>query len=225
LIAAARHRAFDAIIVEAQDRLWRNQAEMHSALRRFTFWGIKVFSIATGTDLTGYGGRVLATVLGLKDEIYLEDLREKTHRGRAGFAAGGRAYGYGAEPVTDSARLDAHGQPTVTGYRRVIVPEKVAVVHRIFERFAAGWLPKRIVRALNEDGVPPPRGHSGWTWTAIYGSPRLGTGILNNPLYTGEVIWNKFRWEKNPEIGTRVPPLRPRYEWIVQHDESLRIIS
>src|SRR5579872_3077837 len=60
LLAAARTRSFDAIIVESQDRLWRNQAEMHAALRRLQFWGIKVFSVATRTDLTDKAGRLIA---------------------------------------------------------------------------------------------------------------------------------------------------------------------
>ena len=37
LMAGAKAKAFDAIIVESQDRLWRNQAEMHSALKRLRF--------------------------------------------------------------------------------------------------------------------------------------------------------------------------------------------
>ena len=51
LLAAAKERRFDAILVESQDRLWRNQGEMHQALERFTFWGIRVFSVGTGSDL------------------------------------------------------------------------------------------------------------------------------------------------------------------------------
>jgi site-specific DNA recombinase len=52
LMAPARKKAFDAVIIESQDRLWRNQAEMHTALRRLEFWAIKIFSVATSTDLT-----------------------------------------------------------------------------------------------------------------------------------------------------------------------------
>lgn len=37
LLAAAMGRAFDAIIVEAQDRLWRDAAEMYAALKRLRF--------------------------------------------------------------------------------------------------------------------------------------------------------------------------------------------
>src|SRR3990170_3402094 len=129
LLEAARNRAFDAIVVEAQDRLWRNQAEMHAALQRLQFWGIKVFSIATGTDLTEKAGRLIATVMGWKDEAYLDDLRDKTRRGlggqvRRGFSAGGRTYGYRTEATTAATRVDGHGQAPVIGYRRVIAGDE-----------------------------------------------------------------------------------------------------
>ena len=54
LLAAAKARQFDAILVESQDRLWRDQAEMHAAIKRLRFLGIKVLSVATGSDLTDY---------------------------------------------------------------------------------------------------------------------------------------------------------------------------
>ncbi len=76
LLAGARAKAFDAIIVESQDRHWRNQAEMHTALRKLTFGGIKVFSVTTGADLTDKAGKLIATILGWKDEAYLDDLRD-----------------------------------------------------------------------------------------------------------------------------------------------------
>jgi site-specific DNA recombinase len=84
LLEAARAKAFDAIIVEGQDRLWRNQAEMHAALLRLQFWGIKVFAVSTGADLTDKAGKLIAAVMGWKDEAYLEDLRDKTRRGLVG---------------------------------------------------------------------------------------------------------------------------------------------
>ena len=229
LMAAARRQEIEAIIVEGQDRLWRNQAEMHSALRRLTFWGIKVFSVETGGDLTDKTGKLIASVMGWRDEAYLDSLRDKTRRGlagqaRRGFSAGGKTYGYRTEPVIDPAQRDPHGNPKVLGYRRIIVPEEAAVVQQIFKWYADGWSHKKIGLKLNQEKIPAPRSKHGWTWTAIYGSPALETGILNNSLYIGQVIWNKFRWEKNPETGKRVPRVRPREEWIIQTDESLRII-
>jgi DNA invertase Pin-like site-specific DNA recombinase len=52
LMDAAKVHKFEAILVEAQDRLWRDQGEMHNALKRLRFWGVKVFSVAAGADLT-----------------------------------------------------------------------------------------------------------------------------------------------------------------------------
>ena len=68
LLHAASERAFEAIIAEDQSRLWRNQEETHHALKRLRFHGIKVFSVSTGADLTDRAGRMLATVMGLKDD-------------------------------------------------------------------------------------------------------------------------------------------------------------
>lgn len=231
LLAAARAKAYDAIIVEGQDRLWRNQAEMHTALRKLAFWGIKVFSVATGTDLTNKSGRLLASVIGWKDEAYLEDLREKTRRGlagqvRRGFSAGGRTYGYHTEQVVDSSKLDSRGNPYVNGYPQVIAENEGMVVRRIFDEYVNGKSPKAIVRDLNRDRIPPPRAEraKGWTWTALVGNPHLGTGILNNSLYTGKHIWNRFRWEKDPETGKRVPRLRPQDDWVILDQPELRIL-
>ena len=231
LLEAARARSFDAIIVEAQDRLWRNQAEMHAALQKLQFWRTRVFSVGTGTDLTDKAGRLIATVIGWKDEAYLEDLREKTRRGlggqvRRGFSAGGRTYGYHTVPVVDESRIDAHGRPVVIGYQKVIVEEEAQIVRRIFDEFASGRSAKAIAHDLNHDHVPPPRSRptQGWTWTAIVGNRHLGTGILNNPIYIGQVRWNRFRWEKNPETGKRVPRLRPRDDWVVKEQPELRIV-
>ncbi len=57
---------------------------MHSALKRLRHWGVKVFSVATGTDITDETGKVVATIVGLKDEMLIEDLRKKTRRGMLG---------------------------------------------------------------------------------------------------------------------------------------------
>ncbi len=69
---------------------------MHYALERLAFWGVRVFSVATGGDLTDRTGRLVASVMGWKDEAFLAYLRDKTRRGmagqvRRGLSAGGRA--------------------------------------------------------------------------------------------------------------------------------------
>ena len=227
LMAAAKAGEFEAILVESQDRLWRDQGEMHHALKRLKFWGIRIFAVTAGIDLTEKTGSLLASVVGWKDEVFLQDLIDKTRRGmvgqiRRGLCAGGRAYGYQSEPVLDEARQ-------VVGCRRVIDPVESDVVRRIFALYDQGMAPKAIAHRLNEKRVPPPRPRrgrksQGWTWTTINGSPKKGIGILNNPLYVGRLVWNRSRKMRDPDTGKRVMRLRPPEEWITTNVPELRII-
>lgn len=228
LLAAARNRRMDVILVEAQDRLWRNQGEMHSTLARLRYWGVRVVAVSTGTDLTDRTGAILATVVGLKDEMFLQDLRDKTRRGmigqvRRGLSAGGRAYGHRSEPVLDEA-----GQ--VVGFRRVVDSAEAAVVRRIFGLYDASYGPHAIARLLNTERVPPPRLRRGgrlmgWTWTTINGIPSRATGILSNPLYVGRLAWNRSRKVRDPDTGKRTMRLRPPAEWLWSEAPELRIVE
>ena len=147
---------------------------MHDAIKRLRFHGIKVFSVATRSDLTDYGGRVMATVVGLKDELFIDDLRAKTHRGMAGIvrrggAAGGRAFGYRSEPVID-------GQGRDVGRRRVVNEDEAKIVRYIFRLYAVECLtPRASPHRLNAEGITPPRAAHGrlsesWTPATITGS-------------------------------------------------------
>jgi len=234
LIAAARRREFDAIIVEDQSRLWRDQAEMHAALKHLRFLGIRVFSVAAG-ELTGETGKMVATIAGLKAELDLDETRRRVQRslrGRIerGFSAGGPTYGYRSQPVYNG-RQDRYGQPEVEGYRTVIYEPEARVVRRIFEMYTAGMSAKRIVLQLNAEGVAPPRSRrgrktAGWDWTTIQGSRKRGTGILNNELYRGVRVWNRHEKVRNPENGNKpTMRLRPPEEWVRIPAPELRIVS
>jgi DNA invertase Pin-like site-specific DNA recombinase len=207
-------------IVEAQDRLWRDQGEAHLALRKFRFWEVKVFDASTGAELTSKSGKVIATVIGLKDEIYLDDLADKTRRGmlgqvQRGFSPGGRPYGYHSDPITDPTRTDVYSRPLIIGSRRVIDPDQAEVVRGIYEKYASGWSSKRIAAWLNEQRIPPPRvGQRGWTYSTISGQRKLSNGILRNPIYAGWQVWNRVQKMRDPETGKRVWRRRPPEEWV-----------
>ncbi len=235
LMNAARAGQFEAILIEAQDRLWRDQGQMHSTLKRLRFWGTKVFSVSTGTDLTDKTGKLMASVVGWKDEIFAEDLRDKTRRGmmgqiKRGFSAGGRAYGYRSEPIHDPTKKDTYGNPLIVGSRRAVNPDEAAVVIRIFKMYAAGLSAKVIARRLNEENVPPPRWRQnarakrGWTWTTIAGSPKRSFGILNNPIYIGQLVWSRSQKVRDPDTGKRIMRLRPKDDWVCVPAPELRIV-
>ncbi len=225
LLAAAREREFDAVFVEAQDRLWRSQSEMHYALDRLRFWGVRVF--AAGADLTDRTGRLLASVMGWKDEAFLADLADKTRRGlrgqiERGFAAGGRSYGYRSEPVKDNVG-------GIIGYKRTIDPDEAEVVRYIYRLYADGLTSRAIAHRLNEERVPAPRTARGrragsWTPATIHGSPTRGIGILCNTLYIGQISWGREQKVRDPDTGRRLMRVRPKSEWTVVAAPDLRIV-
>ena len=58
-----------------------------------------------------------------------------------------------------------------------------------------------------------------------HGNAKRGTGILNNELYIGRLVWNRLRYVKNPDTGKRVSRLNPSSEWLTKNVPELRIIS
>jgi hypothetical protein len=147
----------------------------------------------------------------------------------------GRTFGYTLIPEWAPSKRDAHGQPVRIGTRLGVDPQQAPVVARIFEAFAQGKSPRAIAETLNADGVSPP----GAAWnrsamagrspvrlaSAIYGNPKLGTGILRNPIYRGVLCWNRSRWVRDPETKRRTYQLRDQSERIEMSAPELRIVS
>ena len=217
LIRDAQEEKFDIIVAEALDRLSRDQEDIAGLYKRMRFAGVQIFTVSEGVidELhVGLGGLIGAR--------YLKDLADKTRRGlrgrvEAGKSGGGNAYGYDVVKAHDG-----DGNP-IRGDRRINAAE-AATVRRIFEVFAAGKSPRRIAHELNEEGISGPMGRP-WRDTAIRGHGSRGTGILNNELYVGRLVWNRLRYIKDPVSGKRVSRLNPRDEWITQEVPHLRMID
>jgi hypothetical protein len=52
-----------------------------------------------------------------------------------------------------------------------------------------------------------------------------GTGVLNNELYIGKLVWNRLRYIKDPTTGKRRSRLNGEKDWIIKDVPELRIIS
>ncbi len=87
-----------------------------------------------------------------------------------------------------------------------------------------GKSPKAIAHALNKRKVPGPAG-KGWGPSTINGNWRRGTGILNNELYVGRLVWNRLAYVKNPNTGKRVSRLNKKSALIITDVPDLRIID
>jgi site-specific DNA recombinase len=107
---------------------------------------------------------------------------------------------------------------------RAINEAQAAIVRRIFEEYAFNnKSPKAIASQLNAERVRSPSG-AGWSQSTINGNRRRGTGILNNELYIGRLVWNRQRFVKDPETGRRVTRLNDESEWVRQESPELRIV-
>ena len=99
-----------------------------------------------------------------------------------------------------------------------VEPREAAEVLRIFKACADGLSLTRIVRMLNQQAVPGRiRSSKGW-------SPATVSRILANEKYTGRWVWNKTESRRDPRTGRRRRFEKPESEWVVQQDDSLRIV-
>ena len=215
LMRDALNRRFDVVLAESLDRFSRDQEDTAGLFKRLTFAGVNVVTLAEG-DIThlhiGFKGTMNA--------LFLKDLAEKTHRGlrgriEDGKSAGGLCYGYRVVKALNAG--------AVTTGEREVVAEEAQIVERIFRDFIAGVSPKQIAKNLNREGIAGPFGGA-WSPSTIYGNPKRGSGILNNELYVGRLVWNRLRYVKNPDTGKRVSRLNPESEWMSRSVPQLRIV-
>ena len=208
---AVQSGTVDIVLAEALDRLSRDQEDIAALFKRLRFLGVKLITVGEGEI-----GDLHIGFKGAMNALYLKDLADKTRRGlegrvRAGRSGGGLCYGYDVIPGEERGR-------------RQINAEQATIVRRIFEEFASGRSPTSIARRLNEEAIRGPRGIL-WRDTAIRGHRARGTGILNNELYIGRLIWNRLRYVKDPRTGRRVSRRNDPDVWIIEDVPDLRIID
>ncbi|ABV92145.1 recombinase [Dinoroseobacter shibae DFL 12 = DSM 16493] len=216
LLEDARGNAFDIVVAEGLDRISRDQEHIAAFFKQMRFQGIPVFTVAEGEISELHIG-----LKGTMSSLFLKDLAQKTHRGlegrvRKGKSAGGVTFGYDV-----LRQMQADG--TLATGERAINPDQAEVVRRILEDYKNGLSPRAIASTLNAEGVPGPRGT--WGASTIYGNHQRGTGILNNELYIGRLVWNRQRFIKDPATGKRQARPNPPDAWVIEDVPHLRIVD
>ena len=87
-----------------------------------------------------------------------------------------------------------------------------------------GGTPREIAHDLNNEGIAPPRGRS-WNASTINGNMQRGTGLIQNELYAGRLVWNKVRMVKDPDAGKRLSRPNAKKDWQTAEVPELRIVS
>ncbi|WP_104494269.1 recombinase family protein [Paracoccus denitrificans] len=216
IMDSARGR-FDMVLAEALDRISRDQEDIAGIYKRMRYADVKMFTLSEGEISELHVG-----LKGTMNALFLKDLADKTRRGlrgriEAGKSGGGNSYGYDVVK-----RFDASGEP-IRG-DRTINAAQADIVRRIFADYDSGLSSRAIAMTLNREGVPGPMGRE-WGPSTIHGNRERGTGILNNELYIGRLVWNRLRYVKDPDTGRRVSRLNAESEWVVQDVPEMRIVD
>ncbi|MBE1237396.1 recombinase family protein [Phaeovibrio sulfidiphilus] len=219
MLEALAKREISGILCEGLDRLSRSLADIARIFELANFANVPIRTVQEGLISELHIG-----LKGTMNALFLSDLKNKIRRGqegrtRAGYVMGGAAYGYSVvRGVTDERGRYINGL-------REIVPHEAATVRRIFQEYAEGRTPTEIVADLNAEGVPSPRKPAWRISTLDNPSKPIRHGILNNPIYVGQVIFNRSRRVLNPSTGAlSVQPNDPS-AWVVVERPELRIID
>jgi len=169
MIAAAKSREFDTILVHKFDRFARNREDsvVYKSLLRKEY-NIKVISITESIEDDKFS-IILEAMLEAMAEYYSINLSEEVKKGMTEKALKGGlqttpSFGY-----------------TVENNRLITIPEEAEIVKYIFDEFVSGKSYMMIARAVNNMGIKTHRGNSFETRQVQY--------ILNNPAYIGYLRW------------------------------------
>lgn len=217
LLQDALNGKFDILMAESLDRISRDQEDIAHIHKRLNFAGIGIVTLSEGAVNELHIG-----LKGTMGALYLKDLADKTRRGlrgrvEAGKSGGGNSYGYDVVHKTGSDGERIRGDRRINEFQ-------AAIVRRIFNEYTAGKSPRAIAQKLNREKVAGPSGKA-WGPSTIHGNRQRGTGILNNELYIGRLVWNRLRYVKDPDTGKRISKLNPEDEWIAQDVPELRIVD
>jgi site-specific DNA recombinase len=181
MISLARrlNKPFEQILVWKYSRFARSREDsiVYKTLLRKN--GVQVVSINEPFEDTPTG-RLLEAMIESLDEFYSANLGEEVTRGMResasrGFYLSGRPpYGYRKISVTDGPKKRT---------KLEIDPEQAKIVVSIFDQVLHGKGIVEIVRDLNGNGTPGPKGN-GWTKTGLH-------FILGNELYIGTIVWGR----------------------------------
>jgi site-specific DNA recombinase len=231
MLAAAASGEFDVLVAEDISRLWRNMEMQTRDINELL--ELRISIVTQAEDTRRENDLMMLNLKGSMNENNRKEIGRRVRNklellAKNGRPAGGRAYGYTPASQSGTGQIE-------------INEAQAKVVREIFEWRAAGWSGKRIAQELNAQQIPAPgavwrrnpsvrsqkRTDGDWVRSAIVGDVRRGTGILNNPVYKGDVVWGRSRWVRSPRDSAirRCEVVEDLEDLVTHHVERLRIVS
>lgn len=217
---------FGVIIAKSQSRFSRNMEHIEKYLHHDLLnLGIRFIGVVDGTDTASQDNKKSRQINGLVNEWYCEDLsrnirsafRAKMKDGQ--FLGSSCPYGY----IKDTKN---HNHLVVDDYA-------AGVVRRIFHLYLQGYGKAKIGRILSDDGILIPSQYKrcvlginyynaheldttkNWSYQTIH-------TILNNEVYLGHVVQNKYN---NLSYKDKKHVKQPKEKWIRVENQHEPIID
>jgi len=225
LMEAAKAGEFDVVIVDKIDRFYRYLNGLLTALDKLNSWNVSFVSVHEKLDFTTPWGKLMLTVLGMLAEIYIDNLRRETKKGKLqrakeGYWNGNPPFGYCRGLCSECKNPNGedycpeYGQPDKSKDRiRIPHPIESQVVKLVYDWYLSGkYSDGKIAQKLNEtyhelpNGTQLPlrhRGAPGRTQPGNFSTDYI-RGILGRVFYTGKVPY--YSVDKNGKSRKRKPP-------------------
>ncbi len=213
LVEAAKRKAFTAVVMVEQSRLFRENVDAQVMLRTFRRLGVDVWVTRENrlVNATTFESKVLASITGLLDEEEREKTRKRVKdaavdRFAAGYLISSVPYGYVKVKTSNAAKA-----PSVLQVNE----GQAAIVRRVFDMYGQGLGFKRIAVLLGNEKVPAPTA-KGWAVSAV-------REILHRELYNGVIVYGQTirTGPDKSKDRKRVP----RDQWKRRPADELRIVT
>ena len=217
MLEDARAGRFEVLVAEALDRLSRDQENIAGLFKQLCFAGVRLVTLSEGEI-----GELHVGLKGTMNALFLKDLAHKTRRGLEGRIRQGKSGGGLVLRLRRGAQGGCFRRSPArrTPHQR----RRSSNCQSHLPRVRTGPLSKSDRPVAEQGGIAGPAGRS-WGPSTIYGNWQRGTGILNNELYIGRLVWNRQQFIKDPDSGRRQARLNPEDKWIVEEVPHLRIID
>ena len=194
LMADARQKKFDVVIIWKLTRLGRNMLDVLQTVEELLSLGIGLYSISEQFDITTSSGKLMLQLLGSFGEFERNQISENVSMTMQSLVrdhkryAGGRRLGY-------VSGVDENGQKQL-----VIEPEEAKIVQLIYANYLGGKGYKAIANYLNRQGYQTLKGNA-FSTTAV-------KGILHNKIYGGYIEYARYlNWDTKRRRGKNPSPI------------------
>lgn len=189
LVADARLRAFEVVLIFRVDRFSRDPVDLLFLVQQLNEHDIKLKSVTEAIDASDAAGELILTVLGAIGKFVRSNIIQNAMLGKAKQAEEGRFTG-GAVPFGYRVDPTEHLVPDRQQFADGVSPAEL--VGTIFRWYSRGDSLREVVRRLNERTEPARR----WNPTAV-------RQILMNPVYLGDYVWGKTHQTMHGKVTKR----------------------